>query len=98
MSWDELQSIVDDLESASGCGSRPIQATINVAGGGGDKTYKTGFTSSAVVTVNHGLNKEPAVTIKDSAGDEVEGHVNHVSPDQLIIYFTAPFTGTVTCN
>jgi hypothetical protein len=31
------------------------------------------------VTVNHNLGKRPAVTIIDSAGDEVFGDVNHIS-------------------
>ena len=44
-------------------------------------------------TVNHNLNKYPSVTIVDSANDEVEGNVNHVSKTQLTITFSAAFSG-----
>lgn len=63
-----------------------------------DKNFVEVFTNSSEVTVTHSLNKFPAVTITNSAGDEVEGEVEHVSVNQLIARFSASFTGKLVCN
>jgi len=54
--------------------------------------------SSTVWTITHNLNKFPSVTVKDSAGEEVEGEVHHVSVNQLTITFSASFSGVATLN
>lgn len=64
----------------------------------GDNNYEQAFTSSASVTVTHNLNKYPSLVIFDSAGDEVEGFVQHTSKNSLTVSFSSPFTGTVSCN
>jgi hypothetical protein len=48
--------------------------------------------------VEHNLNKFPAVTIVDSAGDEVEGHVRHDSLNQATLMFSATFSGEAFFN
>lgn len=63
-----------------------------------DKYFEQAFTVSSSVTVNHNLNKYPAVTIHDSSGDEVEGSIVHASINQLSVTFSAPFSGIVTCS
>lgn len=63
-----------------------------------DKTLSKDFHYADEVVVNHGLGKFPAVSIIDSAGDEVEGNVRHVDTSSLIVTFDRPFSGTVTCN
>lgn len=63
-----------------------------------DKHFETSFSNTASVTVSHNLGKRPAVTVLDSANDEVVGEIHHVSINQLTISFTAPFSGTVLCN
>ena len=63
-----------------------------------DKNYVANFTTLSTVPVNHNLNKYPSVTVIDSAGDEVEGEVYHVNTSQLILRFSAPFSGKVICN
>lgn len=63
-----------------------------------DKHFEQAFTSSSSVTVNHNLGKKPAVTIIDSAGDEVEGTVNHTGVNSLAVSFSAPFSGIVIVN
>ena len=55
-------------------------------------------TASAIWTVNHGLGKRPSVTIFDSAGDQVEGHVSHIDANNLTIAFSAAFAGTAFFN
>jgi hypothetical protein len=63
-----------------------------------DKTYTQDFTVASTVTVTHNLGKYPAVTVIDSAGDEVEGDVDHVSMSELTVSFSAPFSGKVILN
>ena len=63
-----------------------------------DKHFRQDFSVTSEVTVTHSLAKLPAVTVLDSAGDVVEGTVNHINNQQLTVTFTAPFSGTVFCN
>lgn len=48
--------------------------------------------------ITHNMNKFPSVTVVDSAGDEVEGNVNHISVNQLVITFSAAFSGRAYLN
>ena len=66
--------------------------------GEGDKNFVKNFTNLAEVTVVHGLNKRPAMSIEDSAGDEVEGEVEYVDLNTMIVRFSASFTGRIICN
>lgn len=100
----DINAIIEDAQ--------PINATIEDAQpiniqlgevveyieGGGDKHYSQAFTFLSSVVVTHNLGKYPAVTIIDSAGDEVVGAVEHNNENQLTITFNAENTGTVFCN
>lgn len=77
--------------------SRKVQLG-NIALAVGDKNFIQAFTSQTTVTVTHNLGKRPAVTIIDSANDECEGDVVHTSINQLVVTFSASFSGTVICN
>jgi hypothetical protein len=66
--------------------------------GGEDLNYIHNFTFEDTVDVQHNLGKYPAVTVFDSAGEEVEGEVDHIDINRLIISFTNPFTGMVILN
>lgn len=48
--------------------------------------------------VNHNLGKYPSVTVLDSAKTEVEGAVEHLSINSLVVSFTNAFAGSATCN
>lgn len=63
-----------------------------------DKTFTYNFTVSQDVLVEHQLHKYPAVTVLNSAGDEVVGNVMHLDANSLRITFSAPFSGKVICN
>lgn len=64
-----------------------------------DRSYEhVQAVASDVWTINHNLGKFPSVTIVDSANDEVEGNVNHVSNTQLTITFSAAFSGKAFLN
>ena len=66
-------------------------------------TAKLGYvftqsTPAAVWTINHDLNKYPAVSIVDSANDEVIGEVHYTSTSQVVITFSAGFSGKAFLN
>lgn len=54
--------------------------------------------ASATWTVAHNMGKNPSVSIVDSSGDEVIGKVAYVSPNQVVISFTAAFSGKAYLN
>lgn len=54
--------------------------------------------ASDIWTIVHNLNKYPSVTIVDSANDEVEGNVRHISRNQLTVTFSAAFSGRAFLN
>lgn len=65
---------------------------------GTDLTYLTSFTVTDEVLVQHNLGKLPAVSVIDSAGDEVVGSVEYIDNTQLRVHFANAFSGQVTCN
>lgn len=68
------------------------------APGGDDANLVHDFTNQSTVNFEHNLGKLPAVTIIDSAGDEVEGEVEHNSVNEITITFSAGLTGSVILN
>lgn len=67
--------------------------------GGGDKTYRhVQGTAANVWEVTHGLGKYPAVSVMDSGGTLVEGDVDYVNENNVILTFTAPFSGEANFN
>lgn len=71
----------------------------SLKGTGGDKHYvHKQETSSDTWEVTHGLGKEPAVTVVDSAGTEVIGEVEYISLNKCILRFQAPFSGKAIFN
>jgi hypothetical protein len=51
-----------------------------------------------VWTVNHNLNKKPAVSSIDTSGTEIYGEVEYVTDNQVTITYLTATGGTVTCN
>ncbi len=54
--------------------------------------------SSSLWNVQHGLNKFPSVTIVDTAGNEIEGYVEHIDINSYNITFNAAFSGKSISN
>lgn len=70
-----------------------------VTSGLGDKNYiHDQGTPNTIWTISHGLNKKPSVTVIDTAGTEVEGHVEYIDNNNVIIVFNSSFSGTATLN
>lgn len=65
---------------------------------GADKNFTQEFGVTSTLSVPHNLGKYPSVTVFDSAGDQVEGDPNYTDLNNLTLNFSAPFSGTVTCN
>lgn len=80
-------------------GATGAQGAAGANGIDGDKHYAhTQAVASAAWAITHNLNKYPAVTITDSAGDEVEGEVHYDSLNALTVKFSAPFAGRAYLN
>lgn len=61
-------------------------------------TGGTGFTFNqmsalAVWTINHNLGRFPPVTIVNEEGDEVYGNVHYSSNNEVVVSFSAAFSG-----
>lgn len=54
--------------------------------------------ASATWTVAHNLGKNPSVSVVDSAEEEVIGEVQHVDVNNLVIRFSAAFSGKAYLN
>jgi hypothetical protein len=48
--------------------------------------------------INHNLGKFPNVTVIDSSGDEIEGNINYVNNQQIVLMFSAAFSGKAYLN
>jgi hypothetical protein len=83
------------------------QGSVMLTYGGGDeeiaptdadKHFTLGVTGETDITINHGLNKVPAVTITDTAGEQVEADVTHLDTNRTKLDFSAAFTGVIVFN
>lgn len=54
--------------------------------------------ASNVWAIQHNLSKFPSVSITDSANGVVTGDVEYVDENNLILRFSAPFSGVCYCN
>ena len=64
-----------------------------------DKTYIYDQTvPSSVWTIEHNLEKFPAVNIVDSAGTEVIGAIDYIDINTVVITFTGAFSGRAFFN
>ena len=83
--------------------SKTEQPSVDVIITGGivgtDKNFVfTQSSASATWTINHDLNKFPAIEVVDSANDIVIGNVTYNSTSQITITFTAAFSGKAYLN
>lgn len=79
----------------------PISTTLSMKNitVGYDKSYVyTQSVSSTEWHISHGLGKYPSVTIVDSAGTVVIGQVQYTSQNEIVLHFSAPFSGKAFFN
>lgn len=55
-------------------------------------------TASEVWTINHNLNKNPSITIVDSANNVVSGRRKYVDENTVELYFNSAFKGSAYLN
>lgn len=78
--------------------NKTIKTTL-IQAGGGDKYHKhTQSAPASTWSITHNLNKRPSVVTMDTAGTEVEGEVVYLNENELIINFSAAFSGTADLN
>ena len=73
--------------------------TLEELGIENDKNYvHNQTTASDTWVINHNLNKYPAVSVIDSANNEVIGDIEYDNTNQVTITFTSAFKGKATLN
>lgn len=69
---------------------------ISGTAGGAPASYEQGFAAAALSwTVNHNLGREPFVMILNNGGAELIAEIQHVSINQLIVYFSSAQAGRI---
>lgn len=63
-----------------------------------DHYTHTQTVASSTWSIVHNMGKNPSVSIVDSSGDEVIGSVTHVSVNQMVLSFSAAFSGKAYLN
>jgi hypothetical protein len=73
--------------------------TPGASGTGGDAHFVfTQGSPSTKWTIKHSLKKFPSVVVQDSANDEVEGDIEYLSNEELIVTFSSAFSGVAYLN
>lgn len=68
-------------------------------GSGGDLHFKfTQGSAASVWVIKHNLEKYPIPLVQDSANDEVEGDYEYPNNNEVILTFSAPFSGIAYLN
>ena len=80
---------------------KPTNAIVEVTAPGPQGTFSasnifythTQNSPSATWTINHNLGGNPTAVVLDSAGTQCEGTFSYPSVNQMVITFTAAFSG-----
>lgn len=96
---DRIEEKIGDLNKLETDAKNDLVSAINEAAskGGGRKDW-TQNVAAARWEVQHNLDGWPAVTVVDSAGTEVVGDVQYIDKNNVVISFTAPFSGKAFFN
>ena len=94
--------ILDNNESTVAVvniGTRGLEGKEGKAGESGDLHFKftQGFASEKW-EIEHNLGKYPSVFVQDSAHETVDGLVEYVNTNELIVTFSAAFSGVAYLN
>jgi hypothetical protein len=93
---------VDDVTYVVNVSEEAVSVvTVGTQGppGPGQSTYvHTQSVPSATWTITHNLNRHPAVSVVDSAGNVIYANVTYTSPNALVVTFSAAFGGKAYLN
>mgnify|MGYP003314682548 CR=1 FL=1 len=56
------------------------------------------LTAASTWTINHNLNKFPAITVVDSSGNVIVGFETYSNSNQIVLTFSAAFSGKAYLN
>lgn len=77
--------------------NKSLQEQINAVVS--DKNYELVFnTPIALLDINHQLNKNPSVTVLDSANNTVIGDIQYIDNNNIRLTFSSAFSGKVILN
>lgn len=94
---DTLQTL-ELVEQSLGVIEVGVQGPEGPPGVGSDKNFETVLSGQTDITIDHNLNKYPAISVFDSAGDEVEGDYTHINTNSVRLRFSAGFSGKAIFN
>lgn len=97
---EQTEVVVDNLQGPQGVpGPQGVAGPTGPQGPQGETTAPNIFyvhnqpTPSATWIVNHNLGGNPIAVVHDSAGTQCEGNFSYPSLNQMIITFSAAFSG-----
>jgi hypothetical protein len=97
---EQTEVVVDNLQGPQGVpGPQGVAGPTGPTGPKGDTTAANIFyvhnqaTASATWVINHNLGGNPIAVVHDSAGTQCEGNFSYPSLNQMIITFSAAFSG-----
>jgi hypothetical protein len=97
---EQTEVVVDNLQGPQGSqGPQGVAGPTGPQGPRGETTASNVFyvhnqaTASATWTINHNLGGNPTAVVHDSAGTQCEGNFSYPSLNQMIITFSAAFSG-----
>lgn len=89
---------VDVLPLPSTLATTVTAVKPNTPAAGASTYVHTQSAAEAVWEITHNLGKFPSVVVFDSSEDEVEGKIKHITENELLIIFSAAFTGRAILN
>jgi hypothetical protein len=97
---EQTEVVVDNLQGPQGAqGPQGVVGPTGPQGPKGDTSAANIFyvhnqsTPSSTWTVNHNLGGNPTAVVHDSAGTQCEGNFSYPSVNQMLITFSAAFSG-----
>lgn len=93
-----LQTALSALQASQSHLASQVAALETVPGPANTFFNYTQLTPAATWTITHNLGRFPAVTVVDSAGSVVEGEIDYVSDSQVVLTFSAPFSGNASLS
>jgi hypothetical protein len=93
-----LHTTLSTLQTSQGQLASQVAALESIPGPANTFFNFTQLTPSATWTITHSLGRYPAITVVDSAGTVVEGEIDYVSDSQVIVTFSAAFSGQASLS
>jgi len=79
-------------------GTSNLNWVILTSGSSSQSYIHTQGIASNVWLITHNMNKFPAVTVVDSAENQVIGDIEYIDENRVMVTFTGAFKGKAYCN